>query len=67
MAELIEVKRKGDTTEILVDGVPIPTHAIRRESVYYGLDPDSPPVLSLELYAKRLVIDDDVRSPVAED
>ena len=67
MAELIEVKRKGDTAEILVDGVPIPSHAIRRESVYYGLDLDSPSVLSLELYAKRLVIDDDVRSPDAED
>lgn len=67
MAELIEIKRKGDTAEILVDGVPIPSHAVKRDSVYHGLDQDSPPTISLELYATRIVIDDDMRSPVAED
>lgn len=67
MAELIEVKRKGGTAEILVDGVPIPPHAVKRNSVYHGLDQDSPPTISLELYATHIVIDDDMRSPVAED
>lgn len=61
MAELIEVKRKGIAAEVLIDGVAIPPEAVSRTSVSYNLDPDSVPAISLELYADRIVIDDDMK------
>lgn len=61
MVELIEVKRKGFAAEVLIDGVAIPPEAVRRTSLRYNLDPDSVPTISLELYAERIVIDDDMK------
>lgn len=67
MVELIEVKRNGPFVEILVDGQALPLEAIQADSLHYNLDIGGPPTISLKLFAKNFLVEDNAKESGAED
>lgn len=64
-AKLIELKRKGRSGRVLLDGVELGA-LIAREPIQVTSDVDGMPTIRLTLMADRITVDDDSIGPPTE-